>query len=116
MTALREASAELVPAPPYVTVVLPCFNEQEHVLLEVERISAALDASGYPYELLVIDDASTDGTLAVLQQAASPAHGAEKSAGIGTAVDDDGIAGAQQPAWQPLPDPAGQHQAMDAPP
>jgi glycosyltransferase involved in cell wall biosynthesis len=52
-----------------VTVVLPCFNEQDHVVAELERISAALDASGYSYELLVIDDASTDATLAVLKAA-----------------------------------------------
>jgi len=52
-----------------VTVVLPCYNEQDHVLLEVERITQALDASGYSYELLVIDDKSTDATLAVLQEA-----------------------------------------------
>jgi glycosyltransferase involved in cell wall biosynthesis len=57
------------PDAPYVTVVLPCFNEQDHVLLELERISAALDASGYTYELLVIDDKSTDNTLAVLRDA-----------------------------------------------
>jgi glycosyltransferase involved in cell wall biosynthesis len=53
-----------------VTVVLPCYNEQDHVVAELERISAALDASRYSYELLVIDDASTDGTLAVLEAAA----------------------------------------------
>jgi glycosyltransferase involved in cell wall biosynthesis len=52
-----------------VTVVLPCFNEQDHVVAELERISAALDASPFSYELLVIDDASTDGTLEVLRQA-----------------------------------------------
>ena len=55
--------------PPYVTVVLPCFNEQDHVLLEIERISDALDASGYTYELLAIDDKSTDQTLARLRDA-----------------------------------------------
>ena len=52
---------------PYVTVVLPCYNEQDHVLAELERIDAALDASGFTYELLVIDDKSTDNTLAVLR-------------------------------------------------
>ena len=35
-----------------VTIVLPCFNEQNHVLDEVERICAAMDASDYTYELL----------------------------------------------------------------
>jgi polyisoprenyl-phosphate glycosyltransferase len=52
-----------------LTVVLPCFNEEDHVVQELERITAALDASAYTYELLVIDDKSTDGTLEVLRQA-----------------------------------------------
>jgi glycosyltransferase involved in cell wall biosynthesis len=56
-------------AAPYVTVVLPAYNEQDHVLAEVERICAALDASELSYELLAIDDASTDGTLDVLRHA-----------------------------------------------
>jgi glycosyltransferase involved in cell wall biosynthesis len=55
---------------PYVTIVLPCYNEQGHVALEVTRICAAMDASGYPYELLAFDDASTDGTLASLEDVA----------------------------------------------
>jgi glycosyltransferase involved in cell wall biosynthesis len=52
-----------------VTVVLPCYNEQEHVLAEVERICKAMDNSGYRYELLAIDDASTDRTLEILREA-----------------------------------------------
>lgn len=52
-----------------VTVVLPCYNEQDHVLAEVERICLAMDASGYRYEVLAIDDASTDRTLQILQAA-----------------------------------------------
>jgi glycosyltransferase involved in cell wall biosynthesis len=52
------------------TVVLPCYNEQDHVLAELERITGSLDASGISYEILAIDDASTDGTLAVLRAAA----------------------------------------------
>ena len=51
-----------------VTIVLPCYNEQEHVIEEVERICAAMDASGYDYELLAIDDASTDKTLVLLRR------------------------------------------------
>ncbi len=56
---------------PYVTIVLPCFNEGEHVLLEIDRITAAMNASEFTYELLCIDDASTDNTLEVLHDAAS---------------------------------------------
>ncbi len=55
---------------PLVTVVLPCFNEEGHVVAEVDRICAAMDASGYSYELLAIDDKSTDSTLARLREAA----------------------------------------------
>jgi glycosyltransferase involved in cell wall biosynthesis len=55
---------------PQVTIVLPCYNEEGHVIAEVERICAAMDASGYEYELLAVDDASTDGTLARLREAA----------------------------------------------
>ena len=51
---------------PYVTIVLPCFNEGQHVLQEIDRITAAMNASEFTYELLCIDDASTDDTLAVL--------------------------------------------------
>ncbi|HEX2134092.1 MAG TPA: glycosyltransferase family 2 protein [Actinophytocola sp.] len=51
------------------TIVLPCYNEREHVLDEIKRISGAMDASGMSYELLVIDDKSTDDTLKVLEEA-----------------------------------------------
>jgi glycosyltransferase involved in cell wall biosynthesis len=52
-----------------VTVVLPCYNEQDHVLAEIERITAAMEASEFSYELLVIDDKSTDHTLEVIRAA-----------------------------------------------
>ena len=54
---------------PHASIVLPCFNEEEHVLLEVERICAAMDKSGIGYELLAVDDGSTDQTLARLRRA-----------------------------------------------
>jgi polyisoprenyl-phosphate glycosyltransferase len=45
-----------------VTVVLPAYNEVGHVRAEVDRITAALEASSYSFEILVVDDGSTDGT------------------------------------------------------
>jgi polyisoprenyl-phosphate glycosyltransferase len=53
--------------PPEVSVVLPCFNERDHVELEIKRIRAALEAAGMSYELICIDDGSTDGTGDLLQ-------------------------------------------------
>ena len=43
-------------------MVLPVFNEAGHIRREVDRIRAALDASAYSYELIVVDDGSTDGS------------------------------------------------------
>ncbi len=51
-TAATPATAQAAsPAPdaaehdPYVTIVLPCHNEEGHVVTEVTRICAAMDAS-----------------------------------------------------------------------
>jgi glycosyltransferase involved in cell wall biosynthesis len=70
---LKEADAEAAAAEqadtPHVSIVLPCYNEEDHLLLELQRITKAMDDSGYSYELLAVDDASTDGTLKVIQQA-----------------------------------------------
>ena len=70
-----ELTPQEAPAPergqdPYVSIVLPCYNEEGHVIAEVERITAAMDASGYDYELLAVDDCSTDDTLKRLYEAA----------------------------------------------
>lgn len=67
----RQAAAHRVPTEPVASIVLPCYNEADHVLVELERITAAMEASGLPYEILAIDDASTDHTLAVLREAES---------------------------------------------
>jgi glycosyltransferase involved in cell wall biosynthesis len=63
------APAEGSGGAPHVTIVLPCYNEDTHVLTELTRICAAMDGAGYDYELLAVDDASTDSTLQVLHAA-----------------------------------------------
>lgn len=45
-----------------MTVVLPALNEVGHIGAEVDRITKALKESPYTFEILVIDDGSTDGT------------------------------------------------------
>src|SRR3954454_17480866 len=64
-----DAPQPATPDAPDVTIVLPCYNEQDHVLLELERVAAAMDASEFTYEMLVIDDKSTDNTLPTLREA-----------------------------------------------
>jgi polyisoprenyl-phosphate glycosyltransferase len=70
VSALPEPSSPAVSAAPEsvdVTVVLPCFNERGHILEEIERIDAALAASAHTYELLVVDDGSSDGSVDLLR-------------------------------------------------
>jgi polyisoprenyl-phosphate glycosyltransferase len=52
---------------PDASVVLPCYNERDHVELEIKRIRAAFDAAGMRHEIICVDDGSTDGTREVLQ-------------------------------------------------
>ena len=49
-----------------VSVVLPVYNERGHVLEEIERIRDGFDASRYSYEIIVVDDGSTDGSCEVV--------------------------------------------------
>jgi glycosyltransferase involved in cell wall biosynthesis len=48
-----------------VSVVLPVYNEAGHLEAEVTRIQQALDDSPYRYEIVVVDDGSTDDSAAV---------------------------------------------------
>ncbi|MCA1834359.1 MAG: glycosyltransferase family 2 protein [Actinomycetota bacterium] len=50
-----------------VSIVLPVYNEAGHVRAEIERIRAAMTASEYAFEIVVVDDASTDGSRQILQ-------------------------------------------------
>ena len=45
-----------------VSIVLPVHNEAGHLADELARISASMDRSSYSWELVVVDDGSTDGS------------------------------------------------------
>ena len=45
-----------------VSIILPVFNEEGHVVAEIDRIRASMDASSYSYEIIVVDDGSTDSS------------------------------------------------------
>jgi dolichyl-phosphate beta-glucosyltransferase len=57
---------------PRLSVVIPAFNEAERLPATLARVRAYLDARGAPYEVLVVDDGSTDGTTDVARAASGP--------------------------------------------
>ena len=54
--------SDALSAPLDVSIVLPVHNERGHLEREVARIRAVMDASDYAYEVIVVDDGSTDGS------------------------------------------------------
>ncbi len=52
---------------PYLTVVIPVYNEKESIKPLCAELSSVLDGLGKPYEIIFVDDGSTDGTLEVLK-------------------------------------------------
>ncbi len=51
-----------------VSIILPVFNEAGHLDNEVERIRKTMDDSAYSYEIVVVDDGSTDGSSQRLRE------------------------------------------------
>ena len=46
----------------YLSIVIPAFNEAKRITETLSRIESYLKTQGYPYEIIVIDDGSTDKT------------------------------------------------------
>ncbi|MFF3007677.1 glycosyltransferase family 2 protein [Kitasatospora sp. NPDC057940] len=57
-----------MPTAPLLSVVMPIYNEQEALPLTVERLRPILDGLGVDYEVVGVDDGSTDATPVVLQK------------------------------------------------
>ncbi|MGH8059561.1 MAG: glycosyltransferase family 2 protein, partial [Candidatus Entotheonellia bacterium] len=56
------------PSPlPEISIVLPAYNEEENLLPLTSMLVETMGGLGKPYELLVVDDGSTDGTAHVLE-------------------------------------------------
>ncbi|MGE5299696.1 MAG: glycosyltransferase family 2 protein [Acidobacteriota bacterium] len=50
-----------------ISVVIPLYNEEENVAELHRRVKSAMDGTGKEYEVIYVDDGSTDRTLPLLQ-------------------------------------------------
>jgi glycosyltransferase involved in cell wall biosynthesis len=53
---------DLQPLEQAVSVVIPAFNEAAHVAEQVRAVDAVMRQTDWAYEIIVVDDGSTDGT------------------------------------------------------
>jgi glycosyltransferase involved in cell wall biosynthesis len=79
-----------------VTVLLPCFNEEDALPIVVRDIRMAMDTTRYSYEIMVVDDKSTDRSAEValslgcrvIQRRMRQGAGASRRTGIRAAYGD----------------------------
>ena len=53
---------------PYLSLVIPAYNEQENVDVLLRRVADALARVGRPFEVIIVDDGSTDDTPRLLAE------------------------------------------------
>ena len=53
-------------SPRNISIIIPCFNEEECIDMLYRNLYPVLDKLLFPYELIFVDDGSTDRTLEIL--------------------------------------------------
>ena len=74
---------------PYLSIIIPAYNEAERILPTVGAMASYVSSQGFPWELIIADDGSTDETVALLQGlglANMRVLVAERNGGKGSAV------------------------------
>jgi polyisoprenyl-phosphate glycosyltransferase len=61
------ALTKIPSAPPVFSIVVPAFNEERNLWLLHARTAAVMRGLGEPWELILVNDGSHDGTLEVMQ-------------------------------------------------
>jgi glycosyltransferase involved in cell wall biosynthesis len=62
--------ARLAEGVPDLSLVMPCYNEEESVGLTIRRLLAAFNAAGFRLELIAVDNGSSDRTGAIISELA----------------------------------------------
>lgn len=72
--------------PDSVSIVMPAHNEEEGIRSSVEDIRTVMDTLGRSYELLVVDDGSSDTTADLAREAGAKVVSLPKNLGYGGAL------------------------------
>ena len=55
-------------APPYLSLVLACYNEAQHLEASFAEIRETLEQTSWPFEVIFVDDVSRDRTREILRE------------------------------------------------
>ena len=53
---------------PFLSIIIPAYNEEARLPASLEKIAAFLAAQSYPAEVLIVENGSSDATYAIAQQ------------------------------------------------
>jgi glycosyltransferase involved in cell wall biosynthesis len=78
------------PAPVDAAIIVPAYNEEGGIVPTITRLRTAMEDSGYSYEIVIVDDGSTDRTaerasdcgVRVVRLPTNQGYGAALKAGI----------------------------------
>jgi glycosyltransferase involved in cell wall biosynthesis len=71
VVAAAQGAAMEAGAAPYVSIVVPIYNEEESIPHLYRRLTEALDQLRRPYEIIAVDDGSRDRTFPLLRELAA---------------------------------------------